>query len=96
MSNKWLEATLDRVLISDGFEPCTDTLSLCVGLQIGRAPHIARNDCAVWNSKRLEPLYLQIPKMLEHCCSLGEVVHPLYLRNRPTLVYMGVLLAVSP
>ena len=32
MSNRWLEATFDRVLIStDGFEALCDILSLCVG-----------------------------------------------------------------
>ena len=40
MSNKWLEATLDRVLISDGFGALYDILSLCVGLlnRVSRTP----------------------------------------------------------
>ena len=41
MSNKLLEATLDRVLIStDGFEALCDILFLCVGLlnRVSRTP----------------------------------------------------------
>ena len=41
MSNKWLEATLDRVSTStDGFEALYDNLSLCVGLlsRVSRTP----------------------------------------------------------